>query len=203
MRKTVNPQAIEAEVAALGDLDLSALRRRWEQLYGNPPPKSLRRAFLIKACAYQIQVQAFGGLKPATKRRLREIAEAARNGTMDAVVSAPRLKPGVRLVRAWQGKTHVVTVLADGRFEWDGARHRSLSAIAKAITGTNWNGHIFFGVKQTPAGRAVRNDDDLVDEPTAPPLAADDSVAPDASVSPTPSTPAKPARSRTEAPAHG
>jgi len=147
-RRRADAQSVEAEVAALGDLDLAALRERWEKLFGNPPPKSLRRAFLVKACAYQTQVKAFGGLSAATKRRLRQIVEAARDGTVDAVVAAPRIKPGVRLVRAWRGTTHVVTVLADRKFEWNGERYGSLSAIARQITGTSWNGRAFFGVQQ-------------------------------------------------------
>lgn len=148
-RPPPDQKAIEEEVAALGDLDLHALRKRWHQLFGNPPPKSLRRAFLVKSCAYQIQVNAYGGLSASTKRRLREIAAAARTGSTDGVLAAPRIKPGTQLIRSWRDKTHIVTVLDDG-FEWNGARHRSLSAVAKAITGTNWNGYSFFGLKRAP-----------------------------------------------------
>jgi len=147
MPRKIDSQKIEAEVAALGDLDLATLRERWQQLFGNPPPKSLRRAFLARAVAYGIQARAFGGLKPATKRRLRQIAEAARDGTVASVGAAPRLRQGVRLVRAWKGTTHVVTVLADGKFEWGGRRFASLSAIAREITRTSWNGPAFFGLK--------------------------------------------------------
>jgi hypothetical protein len=149
-RQAPSREEVEKEVGALADLDLAAIRDRWQRLFGRPPPKSLRRAFLVRACAYQIQVKAFGGLSGATKRRLREVAEAARTGTMDQVLSAPRIKPGTHLLRAWQGETHTVIVLDDG-FEWNGARHRSLSAIAKAITGTNWNGPAFFGLNRVPA----------------------------------------------------
>jgi len=149
MKRTPDPQAIEAEVAALGGLDLAQLRQRWESLFGNPPPKSLRHAFLVRACAYGIQVKAFGGLSAATGKRLRAIAEAARTKTaLPASSASRRIKPGTRLVRAWGGETHTVTVLADGAFEWNGSRYRSLSAIARAITGTNWNGHTFFGLKK-------------------------------------------------------
>jgi hypothetical protein len=81
------------------------------------------------------------------KRRLRVIAEAARDGTVEKLLSVPVLRPGTQLLRDWKGETHRVTVLADG-FEWRGTRHRSLSAVAKAITGTNWNGYAFFGVKR-------------------------------------------------------
>src|SRR5947207_536356 len=99
---TADRQAVEAEVLGLGDLDLPTLRERWRSLFGNPAPKSLRRAFLAKACAYQIQVNAFGGLSPATKRHLRAVAEAARTG--GDVLAAPRIKPGTQLLRSWQGQ---------------------------------------------------------------------------------------------------
>ncbi len=140
-------QSVEAEIAALPGLSLAALRERWSALYGNPAPRSLRRDLLVRAIAYQLQVKAYGGLSPVTKRVLREIA-AAREGRFDDAAIGPRVKPGTRLIRVWQGETHSVLVLEDG-FEWKGARHRSLSVIAKAITGTNWNGWTFFGVKRS------------------------------------------------------
>lgn len=145
------PPEIAAEIARLNALDLAGIRQRWHALFGNGPPKSLRRAFLVKACAYQIKVNAFGGLKPATKRRLKEIAEAVRSANVDAVLAGPRIKPGTQLLRLWQGTTHTVIVIDEG-YLWNGERHRSLSAIAKAITGTNWNGYAFFGLKRAPAG---------------------------------------------------
>ena len=145
----VDPKTLEAEIARLPDLGLDELRRRWQDLYRLPAPKFFRRNLLVRAIAYKMQVAAYGGLSPATKRRLREIAEAVRNGNEDTLLLGPRIKPGTRLIRLWQDKTHTVTVLDDG-FEWNGARHKSLSGIAKAITGTNWNGFAFFGVKRRP-----------------------------------------------------
>jgi hypothetical protein len=143
-------EQVEAEIALLGGLSLEAVRERWEALYGNPAPRSLRRDLLIRAVAYQLQVKAFGDLSAATKRKLREIATAAREGWFDPALIGPRVKPGTRLVRVWRGETHHVLVLEDG-FEWNGTRHGSLSVIAKAISGTNWNGWVFFGVKRRPA----------------------------------------------------
>jgi hypothetical protein len=144
--------SLEAEIDRLDELDLATLRERWQDVCGRPAPVAFRRKFLIRALAYQMQVKAFGGLSPATKRRLREIAEAVRAGNADSLLSAPRIKPGTRLYRVWKDKTHCVTVVADG-FEWQGARHGSLSAIARAITGTQWNGYAFFGLKR----RALKN----------------------------------------------
>jgi hypothetical protein len=152
-RKRIDPQAIEQEVAALGGFPITVLRERWAQLFGAPPPKSLRREFLIKACAYQIQVKAFGGLSAATKRRLRAIAEGARTGESAPATPQLKIKPGTRLVRAWGGKVHTVTAAPKG-FEYQGQRYRSLSAIARAITGTSWNGRVFFGVNQPAAAMA-------------------------------------------------
>jgi hypothetical protein len=97
-----------------------------------------------------MHVAVHGGLSAATKRRLREIAAAVRAGNEDAVLPGPRIKPGTRLYRVWQEKTHVVTVTDDG-FEWDGTRYKSLSAVARAITGTQWNGYAFFGLKRRPS----------------------------------------------------
>jgi hypothetical protein len=130
---------LEAEIARLPDLGLDELRARWKAHFGYPAPKSLRRNFLARAVAYQMQVEAYGGLSEATKRRLREIAAAVRRGDANAAGVGNRTRPGAQMIRQWKDKTHTVTALNDG-FEWDGQVYKSLSAIAKAITGTNWNG---------------------------------------------------------------
>ena len=140
-----DPQAVEAEVAALGGLDLMAIREKWRALFGNPAPLSLRHAFLVSACAYGLRTKASGSLSKATRRRLRQIAEATRLGK-PTPAGPVRTRVGTRLIRAWGGKTHVVTTVAAG-FEYEGKTYRSLSAIAKTVTGTNWNGKSFFGVK--------------------------------------------------------
>ena len=151
MRKSQpNEEQLRAEIESLPGLTLQELRERWERLYGRPAPKSFRRDLLVRAVAYQMQVKVYGGLSAATKRRLREIAAAARDGTFDASMAGPRIKPGTRLIRLWQGETHTVFVHEDD-FEWNGERHRSLSTIARKITGTSWNGWTFFGVKRRPA----------------------------------------------------
>jgi len=137
---------LENDIAALPGLDLAELRARWTKLYGSPAPKSFRRKFLARAIAYQMQVDAYGGLSGPTKHRLRDIAAAASAGTFDAAMIGRRIKPGTKLVRTWHGETHTVTALEDG-FSWKGEQYSSLSAIAKAITGTSWNGWKFFGLK--------------------------------------------------------
>src|SRR5882724_6584774 len=139
--------ALEAEIARLPDLGHDELRRRWKLLFGRPAPKSLRRKFMARAVAYQMQVAAYGGLSAATKRRLREIAMAISNGDRTGAFSGVQIKPGTQLIRQWQNTTHTVMVLDEG-FALDGRTYKSLSAIAKAITGTHWNGYAFFGIKR-------------------------------------------------------
>src|SRR5437588_163853 len=138
--------ALENDIAALPGLDLKALRARWLALYGLSAAKSFRRKFLARALAYQMQVDAYGGLSASTKHRLRDIAAAASAGTFDTAMIGRRIKPGTKLVRTWHGETHTVIALEDG-FSWNGEQYGSLSVIAKTITGTNWNGWKFFGLK--------------------------------------------------------
>jgi hypothetical protein len=149
-RGTIDDAALEAEIGRLPALSLLELRHRWKTLFGHPAPRSLRRNFLARAVAYQMQVEAYGGLSVATKRRLREIASAVRNGDANAVLGSVRIKPGTQMIRQWQNATHTVTALAEG-FEWNGRTYKSLSAVANAITGTNWNGFAFFGIKRAPS----------------------------------------------------
>ena len=150
-RGTIEDVALEAEIGRLPNLSLLELRHRWQMLFGHPAPKSLRRNFLARAVAYQMQVEAYGGLSVATKRRLREIANAVRNGDANAILGGSRIKPGTQMIRQWQNTTHTVTTLAEG-FDWNGRTYKSLSAVANAITGTNWNGFAFFGIKRAPSG---------------------------------------------------
>ena len=144
MKRTMTSAEFEQEVGMLADLPRPDLVEHWRALYGVGPPKGISRPLLVRAVAYQMQAKRYGGLKPASARRLRVIAAEQTevgNGNTDNVV----LKPGARLVREWNGVTHVVEVV-DGGFIWDGERHRSLSAIARAITGARWSGPRFFGL---------------------------------------------------------
>ena len=150
-RRERDEAALEAEIARLPDLGHDELRKRWKLLFGRPAPKSLRRKFMARAVAYQMQVVAYGGLSAATKRRLREIAMAISNGDRTGVSSGVQIKPGTQLIRQWQSTTHTVMVLDEG-FALDGRTYKSLSAIAKAITGTHWNGYAFFGIKRAARG---------------------------------------------------
>ena len=128
------------------------LQVEWRRLYRTEPPARVGRELLIAAIAYRLQEAALGGLRPESQRRLRAIAEQVSRGEEPAPTAAPRLKPGTRLLREWQGRTHEVLVGDDG-FEWRQQHYRSLSQIARAITGTSWSGPVFFGLKQRSAPR--------------------------------------------------
>src|SRR6185437_11568585 len=149
-RPTSRDKKLEAEIRRLPDLSLEELRSRWKALFGHPAPRSLRRRFLVRAVGYQMQVEAYGGLSTSTKKRLRAIASAVRQGNPDAA-GIRTIRPGTQMLRQWRDQTHTVTALTDG-FEWDGKTYKSLSAIAKQITGTSWNGYAFFGIKRSPPG---------------------------------------------------
>ena len=131
---------VARKIADLAELDRESLIARWRAAYGVPPPRKLSRARMEKALAYEIQCRAFGGLSGAAKRALRAAAASKGKST------GPRsLNPGARLVREWNGVVHEIDVSGDG-YVWEGERYRSLTAIARAITGTKWSGPRFFGL---------------------------------------------------------
>ena len=136
-----------ARVAVLKQTPTPDLKVMWADLYGTEPPPYNRR-FLESRLAYRIQELAYGGLKPETVRRLEELAEDLDGGNILKRRQPSNNRPiaGTRLVREWQGVDHQVTVMVEG-FEFQGRPYKSLSAIARAITGTRWNGLIFFGLK--------------------------------------------------------
>ncbi len=140
---------LSKKLAGLTELDTASLRREWRRLYRSHPPTHIRRDLLILAIAWKLQERIYGGLTAAQKRKLAGIGEELRkNGDLSGS-PAVRMKPGLRLVREWRGETHTVLVLEDG-FEWNGRRRRSLSAIAREITGTQWSGPRFFGLQRKP-----------------------------------------------------
>lgn len=134
-----------AEINKLSDLPLGELNQLWRELYQTEPPKRISRNLIVPALAYKLQENAFGGLKPSMKRRLSHSA-VKRDSVNASAIEVARVKSGTRLVRTWKGVTHEVTVLDDG-FSWQGRRYRSLSQIARCITGTRWSGPVFFGFK--------------------------------------------------------
>ena len=139
--------SVLARVAALKNTPTPALKSMWRDLFETEPPPYNRR-FLESRLAYRIQELAYGGLKPETIKRLEAIAEDLDGG--DPVrrrrLANDRPIAGTQLIREWQGVEHCVTV-RDDDFEYQGRPYKSLSAVARAITGTQWNGLIFFGLK--------------------------------------------------------
>jgi len=137
---------IAAELARLEGLANFELRSEWRRLHSMQPPKSLSRDLLLRGITYKIQERSFGGLSKSVLRRLSapEAPQGAARKAAPAVV-----KPGTRLVREWNGQTHTVLVHADG-VEWRGKRYRSLSVIAREITGAHWSGPRFFGLYGCP-----------------------------------------------------
>ncbi|HOT83028.1 MAG TPA: DUF2924 domain-containing protein, partial [Candidatus Defluviicoccus seviourii] len=124
------------------------LKKHWRDLFDSDPPPFNRR-YLESRLAYRIQELAYGGLKPETIRRLERLGQELDGGDKrKRGIRADRDRPitGTRLLREWQGVEQIVTVTADG-FEWQGRPYKSLSAIARAITGTRWNGWVFFGLR--------------------------------------------------------
>lgn len=136
---------VEREIGLLADLPRVDLAKRWRGFYGIRPPKGVSQQLMIRAIAYEMQAKMYGGLKPAVSRQLQRIAAGLVAGDPVTVRAVSRLKPGARLVREWNGITHVVEVIDNG-FIWNGERHSSLSAIARTITGARWSGPRFFGL---------------------------------------------------------
>ncbi len=129
-------------------LSVVGLKGKWEDLFGTPAPNNAR-AFLELRIGYRIQELTYGGLTRETRRVLDLLADEVEGKiSRKSMVADPRNPVvGTRLVREWDGSEHTVTVLRDG-YEWQGRKFRSLSAVAKAITGTNWNGFRFFGMRE-------------------------------------------------------
>src|SRR5712675_2392096 len=143
-------KAVLAQIGALKSMPVTGLKSRWRELFDTEPPPYNRR-FLESRLAYRIQELAFGGLKPETVERLAALAEGlGGKGAKQARSAQDRPIAGTRLIRDWQGVEHSVTVRDDG-YEYQGRPYKSLSAIARLITGTRWNGWVFFGLKNQRA----------------------------------------------------
>jgi hypothetical protein len=147
---------VTTKLQALEQMDYPALRAEWRRVYRSPPPKRVSRNLLMLGIAWKIQERAYGGLGATTKRRLANLSQSIeRNGDVTRT-RVTQLKTGAKLVREWRGETHTVVVTDDG-FEWNGDQWRSLSAIAREITGGHWSGPRFFGLTETAKSR-VGND---------------------------------------------
>ncbi len=138
------------QLATLETMTMEQLREKWLDLYGSDPPL-YKRQFLIKRLAYRIQELFYGGLSEAAKAHLGQVAREDPVARVDARVSdnsqgKSDILPGTRFVRIWKDRRYEVLAHQNG-FEYDGRIFRSLSAVAREITGTRWNGRLFFGLK--------------------------------------------------------
>ncbi len=142
-----------AQIAALKAAPIAALKQKWRDLFDSEPPPYNRR-FLEHRLAYRIQELTYGGLNSETLHRLRKLAEELDGGDPKRRRQPAKDRPisGTRLIREYQGVEHCVTVRDDG-YEYQGRPYKSLSAIARAITGTRWNGLVFFGLKNQRVAR--------------------------------------------------
>jgi hypothetical protein len=146
-------ESVLAKLAALKTAPIPTLKQQWRDLFDKEPPP-YNRAFLESRLAYRIQELAYGGLKPETVARLEALGEEFDGGSITKRRTRVDDRPiaGTRLIREWQGVEHSVTV-RDEDFEFEGRPYKSLSAIARVITGTRWNGWVFFGLRNQ-RGRA-------------------------------------------------
>lgn len=137
-----------ARILALKTVSIEDLKHTWRDLYHTDPPRYNRR-FLENRLAYRIQELAYGGLRASTIKRLEELGEQLDGGKPRVRARRIDHRPlaGTKLIREWQGTAYEVVVRPDF-FECNGRRYKSLSAVAKAITGKTWNGWMFFGLRQ-------------------------------------------------------
>jgi hypothetical protein len=141
-RSSFDGEAIAAEIDRIRSLGVDELRSLWGATFRAAPPPGFTKDLIARFLCWHVQEQAFGGLDPKTAKHLAGLAR----GDWSRVDRPRRLKPGTLLVRDYQGARHTVTVVANG-FVWREATYASLSTVARAITGTNWNGPRFFGLR--------------------------------------------------------
>jgi len=135
---TDQPCGLAARIADIDAMDRSECLERWRETFGRPPPKYLSPQFMKRVLIWEMQNRELGGVSVKTTRRLNQIASGKAPPTT--------AKPGSHLIREWNGRTYQVEVMDDG-YVMDGKRWRSLSAIARHITGAHWSGPRFFGVQ--------------------------------------------------------
>ena len=142
---TLTRSRLESDLDRLDQAPRDELIALWARLFNRTLPVNISSKLIKRAVAYQLQVKAHGGLRPSTQKELRRIARST--GTFCQVRRPPQttVKPGTRLIRDWNGRSHVVEAIEKG-FIWEGQTYRSLSAIARAITGARWSGPRFFGL---------------------------------------------------------
>ena len=145
-RFTESAETIPQRLAFLKSSSIAELKQQWRELYGSEPPHRISRELLTRAVAYRIQEQVYGGIKPSIRRLLIRLAGDARAGRPLKPEPAAAAPAGTVLMREWHGVTHEVGVLDRGVL-YKRKRYRSLTEVAKLITGAHWNGPQFFGLR--------------------------------------------------------
>jgi hypothetical protein len=145
-------KTLDAEISHLRDLGVGELQVRWHNVFRRRPPPHLSRHLLLRVLAYRLQADRLGDLDGGSQQLLdgQESPEAAGKRAVDPSRLTAEVRPGTMLAREWNGRLHRVAVLADG-FAWNGKTYASLSKVARAITGTRWNGPKFFGLRDKPS----------------------------------------------------
>jgi hypothetical protein len=152
-----NPE-VEAELDRLPKMPIVNLRNRYRELFRTEPPKAFGPDLLRRSIAHRIQERAYGSLSQEHQRLLDQLVKAAQAKPNGRLELPRRIKPGSELVRTWNRRTYRVVVLEKG-FAWEGRTFSSLSEIATEITGTNWNGPRFFGLRRSAGVKAGKKID--------------------------------------------
>jgi hypothetical protein len=151
--ETSMSKEISTKLEELPHSRTAKLRVLWQDLFEKPVHPKLRREMMIPILAYRIQEKAYGGLKLSTRKRLQKLAQELDRDPRAKLPAPQQIKTGTKLLRQWRGETHNVIVV-DGGFDYRNKRYKSLSEIARLITGTRWSGPSFFGLKQPRSGKA-------------------------------------------------
>ena len=145
-------EKLAGEIAALQSVDVTQLKTRWRTLYGSEAPSRFSRDLLMRAVAYRMQERALGGLTPTTRRLFQRVAADAHARRPPKMVPLGTPQPGAILIREWNVVKYKVVAREDG-FSFRGQHYRSLSAVARLITGSRWSGPLFFGLKHRTKAR--------------------------------------------------
>ena len=142
----IDPAAVEPEVNRIASMNKGELKALWHELHKSEPPQAFGPDLLRRSLAYKVQERAYGGLSPRVRRELDNIIRQISQRPSSRIELPRRIKSGAVLIREWKGRIFRVTV-ADDRFLHEGTTYSNLSEIAGLITGTNWNGPRFFGLR--------------------------------------------------------
>ena len=140
------PTDLPAELARLSCLSVDDLKSAWTEIIGGAAPKNARRDYLLRAITHDLQCKSYGGIPKILHRSLMKVADEEKGKGIEGAMRTRSLKLGARIYREWKGAAHEVEVI-EGGYRYEGATFKSLSVIARKITGTRWSGPAFFGLK--------------------------------------------------------